>query len=241
VDLNRFRDSPAGQLVRAVRGSEANRKVPGPWGVSAWHLSTGKHIGMKIHRLLIPGLLLLLVGCTSTLYLAVNILGARVHAIFGSIVTEAPSKAFPRMRCPLLLATGERATVGVTIANRSDRSLSYSVDIQVKGLQLDAPTAFQGVTLSPGRRASLTWPIVAPDAAPKYSSSSVIIQAVSSADRALPGPFHMWPTSYRQSCGIWIVDSPLKGHPIIGLSLGGLAAGALLCLLYLIKRKPGPA
>ena len=51
----------------------------------------------------------------------------------------------------------------------------------------------------------------------------------------------MWPTSYRQSCGIWIVDSPLQGYHILGLSLGSLAAGVLLCLLYLVKRKPRPA
>jgi hypothetical protein len=200
---------------------------------------------MKTHRLLIPGLLLLLAGCITTLYLAAMILGARVNAIFQNIVHDGPNTPFPRMRCPLMLSSYDRARVGVTLVNPTDAPLSYDVQVQVSGLLLGGESST--VKLAPGERTSLYWtvaapPFVAPRSERTWPTGSVgtphiTFRALSDADRALPGPFHAWPTSYRQVCGVWIVNSPFKRVSILGLPLGSLVAGVGLCALYAIKRK----
>jgi hypothetical protein len=195
---------------------------------------------MKTRTLLIVGLVLLLAGCAVILYLALMIVGARVNAVFDGIVHDAPNASFPRMRCPLMLSSYERARAGVTLVNHTDAPLVYDVQVQVSGLLLEGEGST--VQLAPGERTSLYWIVTAPPFAVPRSEGTphITVQAVSDADRALPGPFHAWPTSYRQICGVWVVNSPLKSGILLGLPLGSLVTGMGLCTFHILKRKQRP-
>jgi len=79
---------------------------------------------------------------------------------------------------------------------------------------------------------TLAWKVTAM----KVGNQAIAVDAVSDADSALPGPFHMWPTSFREGCGVFVLDLPLTGVQMIGLSAASLVAGALLTLPWLMRR-----
>ncbi len=180
----------------------------------------------------IVGSLLLIAGCLASLYLLGAATSAHLRGIFSTIITETPSNRFTAFRCPRLLGRHESGVVSVRITNPTGDRLEYSVRITPHGLRVDSPAPEQRVTLSAGQRTTLAWNVTAV----KAGNQALAVDAVSDADSALPGPFHMWPTSFREGCGVFVLDLPLTGVQMVGLSGLSLFAGAILTLPQLTRR-----
>ncbi len=180
----------------------------------------------------IVGSLLLIVGCLASLYLLGAATNAHLRGIFSTIITETPSNRFAAFRCPRLLGRQESGIVSVSIVNPTDDRLEYFVRITPYGFQVDSPAPERRVTLSGGQMTTLAWKVTAT----KVGNQAIAVEAVSDADSALPGPFHMWPTSFREGCGVFVLDLPLTGAQMIGLSGLSLFAGVVLTLPRLTRR-----
>jgi len=180
----------------------------------------------------IGGSLLLIAGCLASLYLLGAATNAHLRGIFSTIISDAPSNRFAAFRCPRLLGRHESGIVSVSITNPTGDRLEYAVRITPYGFQVDSPAPERRVTLSGGQVTTLAWKVTAM----KVGNQAIAVDAVSDADSALPGPFHMWPTSFREGCGVFVLDLPLTGVQMIGLSAASLVAGALLTLPWLMRR-----
>jgi hypothetical protein len=56
---------------------------------------------MDQRKIRIVGVVFLLWGCLSGLYLAVRIANARIEGIFSTVASGSPSNRFEHLRCPL--------------------------------------------------------------------------------------------------------------------------------------------
>lgn len=178
---------------------------------------------MNHRRMLILGVVLLVFGCIASLYLAAIITSARIEGAFTGIVTDSPTNQFEHLKCPLLLSKNETASVVATISNLTGDSLDYLVRIEAYGLSIRSP-AEEKVSIPGGQTARVSWDVMAVES----GNQAIVVQAVSSADLALPGTFHAWPTSFRQVCGIRAIDGPLTGKQVLLLSLTSILVGAVI-------------
>jgi hypothetical protein len=172
----------------------------------------------------IVGVVFLLWGCLSGLYLAVKIANARIEGIFSTIASDSPSNQFEHLRCPFLLSRGEAATVAVTIANPTGEDLDYSVHIEGRGFDIGPPGKELEVEIPGGLSTEIAWTVTAGES----GNQAIVVQAISSIDAALPGPFHMWPTSFREGCGIPVINGPLTGKQVLVQSLASVLVGAAM-------------
>ena len=177
----------------------------------------------------LAGSFLLLAGCLASLYLIGAVARAHLNGVFSTIVTETPRNGFAAFRCPRLMGRQETATVSVVIRNPAGDPLDYAVQITGGGLHVTTPAEEQRVTVPGGQTTTVAWPVTAL----RPGNQAIVVQAISSADSALPGPFHLWPTSFRQACGHLVLDLPLAGWQAAGLCVLGLVAGAALALPWL--------
>jgi hypothetical protein len=165
------------------------------------------------------GVILLVIGCITSLYLAIAISYARAEGLFASIRTDSPLNRFDTFRCPLLLGKDETFTVLVEISDPV--TTTYDLDLEAEGFNIlsqdneirDKPYAI-----------IWTWELKAVES----GRQELVIEALSAEDRAQPGIFHMWPTSYLDSRGLMVVNLPLKGKLILFLSLTSVLGGALI-------------
>ena len=186
-----------------------------------------------MHRRIVRvlGAALLLVGGVGTIYLVVRIAHARIEGIFSTQTSDAPANPFERFRCPLILRADESASVAVTLANPTDEPLEYDVRVEGFGLVSHSPTE-RSVSLQARESAELTWVVEAL----AQGNQAILVQAFSSKDRALDSPFHPWPTSFGQGCGVLVVRAPLAGALVLAMCLASLLLGAGLSFPHLYAR-----
>jgi len=187
---------------------------------------------MKQRLTLIVGGVLLLAGCGAGLYLIATITNAQLLGIFAAIVTDAPSNTFTAFNCPLLLGRTEASQVSVSITNPTQDSLEYAVTFATVGLTADAPVRTQAAVIAGHETTTLVWKVTAVEA----GNQAIFVQAVSNRDRAQPGPFHTWPTSFQQGCGVFVIDTPLTGVQVMWLIGLSILTGIVLIFSWLSSR-----
>jgi hypothetical protein len=185
----------------------------------------------------IAGSILLFAGCLTSLYLVVAVTNAYLEGIFSTTVTDTPSNHFESFNCPFLLGRNETNKVSVLITNPTIGSLEYSVKIAADGFRVEPPAREQTVTLPGNQTATLVWIVTAV----KAGNQAIVVQALSNDDSALPGPYHTWPTSFREGCGILVIDVPLTGAQVMWLSGISVLAGTATTFPWLSKRLRGRA
>jgi hypothetical protein len=178
------------------------------------------------------GVVLFLLGCLTGLYLAIVITDASIKGVFSTIVSDSPTDRFQRFECPLLLNESETASVAAVILNPTGDVLDYSVHIEPGGFSIGSAEKELGVTISGGQTARVAWVITAVERGTRV----IAIQAISSSDAARPGPFHLWTTSFREGCGILVVDGPLTGAQFLWIVLGSIFAGGVITFQWLYTR-----
>lgn len=62
-----------------------------------------------------------------------------------------------------------------------------------------------------------------------------MVEALSSADQARPGPYYLWLTSFREGCSVLVLDVPLTGTQVMALSGLSLLAGAGMTFFWLSR------
>ena len=88
---------------------------------------------------LITGLVLVLAGCISSLYLFSMILNAQIYGLFLGIVTESPTQEFRDLRCPLVVSRNETIPIAVSIFNPTTQDLDYRIWIEPHGFVVGSP------------------------------------------------------------------------------------------------------
>jgi hypothetical protein len=184
---------------------------------------------MNQRRTLIVGVIFLLLGCIASLYLALKITHARIEGIFSTIASDSPTNTFKNFQCPLLLNVNETASVSATILNPISDTLNYSIHIEADGLVISPTEHELGVTIPGNQTTEVAWAVTAT----KGGEQTIAIQAASAKDLALSGLGHPWPTSFREGCGILVVDGPLTGRQVLFLGLTSALIGAVLSFLWL--------
>jgi hypothetical protein len=197
---------------------------------------------------LLIGLVLLGLGCATLLYLGFLIGDTRLIVLLDSIIRDTWTSRFERMRCPMLLTLHETGTVSVTLANDRPWPVTYGVRIEEDRRRIHAlrpfvsarafasprlfltPPSSSSATVPPGETVVLTWPVTAVGTGP----AAVIVSAYV-RPRAPIAFFDVMVTSL-QRCGIRVIDSSLRVSEIVGLSLGSILLGALLCIAWLVAR-----
>ena len=190
---------------------------------------------MNQRIVVIAGSILLLMGCGTSLYLLVAVTNAYIQGIFSTLVTDTPTNHFESFKCPLLLGRKETNKVSVSITNPSSDSLEYSIQMATDGFRVDLPAREQTVVLPGHQTTTLVWTVTAV----KAGNQAIAVQALSNKDSALPGPFHLWPTSFREGCGILVIDSPWTGMQVALLGLTGTLVGAGVTSTWLYARIRG--
>ncbi len=176
---------------------------------------------MRLRR---TGIFLALAGGALLLYLCAVIVDARVWGAFASIHTDSPGNSFYRFHCPLLVNINHKAAIRATLRNPTDEDLTYSATIGAEGFRvLAAPEPARFRVSARGTR-QLAW-TVSPS---EGGRQAVAVQAVSDRDRDIPGPFHAWPRSFRQGCGMWVMDGPLPFQAVVIAGLALVTAGGWL-------------
>jgi len=188
---------------------------------------------MNQRKILVLGVILLVLGCTTSLYLALMIVNAKIEGVFYTIVTESPTTQFKNFRCPLLLNKNETASVVATISNPTSDSLDYLVHIETYGFSIHSPDEERvEVTIPGGQATEVTWSVTAVES----GNQAIAIEALSSSDLALPGLFHTWPTSFREGCGILVLNDSLTGKQALFLSLASIFVGAVISFPWLYAK-----
>lgn len=187
---------------------------------------------MSKRGVFIIGIILFLTGCVSSLYLAFMIAHARIEGIFNTMTTDSPTNRFENFRCPLLVSTNETVSVVVILANPIADSLDYTIRIGTDGFVTRSQEKELRVTVPGGQATELTWTITPV----KHGNQAIAVQAVSSRDSALPGPFHTWPTSFGEGCGILVIDSAWTGTQVLLATLSSLVIGVSLAFPWLRVR-----
>lgn len=173
---------------------------------------------MKLRRI---GIFLALAGGAMLLYLCAVIVDARLWGTFASINTDSPGNSFYRFQCPLLVNINNKAAIRATLRNPTDEDLTYSVAIGAEGFRvLIKPEPARFRVSARGTR-QLAWTVSPIEA----GRQAIAAQAVSDRDRDIPGPFHMWPRSFRQGCGMWVMDGPLPYQAVVIAGLALVIAG----------------
>jgi hypothetical protein len=179
---------------------------------------------LRIYRL---GAILLVMGCLTSLYLIIAIFSARFEGIFESLRTDSPHNRFDTFHCPLLLGKNETFTVVTAISDPV--TTDYQVKIEAEGFNILS----QEQEIQEKPHAILwTWELEAA----QNGRGAIIVEALSREDLALPGIFHMWPTSYLDSRGVTVLNIQLRGKLILYLTLSGVVVGAILSYPWLSER-----
>lgn len=183
---------------------------------------------LKRRRLLIPGLFLLSISGILCVYLAARIMDARINGVFSTNAADASTTRFQKFSCPLIMRQGETSRVRAVLLNAAGQPLDYSISLSTSDFSV-APAAPLHLTIASDQVVDLTWNVTALHS----GRSALAVEAISSLDADLPGPFHSWPTSFREGCGILIVTGPLAGLQTLLVLLGALSIGSVLTLAAL--------
>lgn len=149
-----------------------------------------------------------LVGLLAGLTLAVMLVWAGVEASqFDPGMTR--EAVLTGLRCPAVLSATEAGQVQVTLENGEERPLNFLVRTHISdGFVSLIRQERTMIKLSPGERQELVWPVEASDAA----FERLILVRV----HVLPA----FPYPYRQgTCGILVLNTPLPGSLVLGLTL----------------------
>lgn len=187
------------------------------------------------HRFSWLGVFLLLAGCFSGGFLFFLIWNAQIDAAFNTAISDTPTEKFERIDCPLLLGGSESANVAVRIANPTGETLVYSVGIAAVGFRLAPVEPAAEVAVPGGQTAEAGWTVTPME----NGYRAIIVQAVSSKDAAILEPFHPFPTSYREVCGVLVTGLPLTGAQTATVILVFLLAGFILLVPWNLEKLRG--
>lgn len=181
---------------------------------------------MKRRTAIIIGVILILVGAIASLYIALGVVNARITGIFATSVTDSPTNRFESLRCPLLASVGETVSVVAIIRNPTSDDLDYSMQIEAPGFHVQSPDRELKASVPGNQATQVNWVLTMVEP----GRQAIAVQALSSQDLALPGPFHSWPTSFRQGCGVLVTSGPLTGQQILFFGLASILVGAGILL-----------
>jgi hypothetical protein len=142
--------------------------------------------------------------------------------LYLNLVSESPTTRAAAIQCPDAWALGNEGAVRVTLNNPTTKPMAYKVVFSVYS-DHDLDNTYTVIdTIPAAQNGDVSSPLTGPSGR-YYQFAS--LYAYSDDDLALPGPFHMWPTSYRASCGVRLTASP---------SYRTLALGALLSPILVV-------
>jgi hypothetical protein len=179
---------------------------------------------MKQKKVFVLGIVLLITGMFGCLYFALLVEGARLHSIFSTLRTDSPNQSFQTFQCPYFMNQGETTPVKVTIQNSGPEPMDYSVQITADGFRIGTAERKYEITVPSHQMVDVSWTVTALDG----GQQDIVVEAISSKDAALPGLFHLWPTSFLGGCGILVLVGPVTGWQILGLGLVGIVLGSAL-------------
>lgn len=172
------------------------------------------------------GSFLVILSCIACGYLVALVADARISGIFPTVKSDFPTNPFEKLVCPLTVKRNETISLHATIRNPTGDTLTYSVDFVTDGFRIVSTTSLPEMTLPGGQLVDVTWVLTAISS----GRQAMAIEAISDKDASLPGPFHLWPTSFRESCGILVIDGPFTGEQLFILgsvtAIIGLAISA---------------
>ena len=176
------------------------------------------------------GLVILGIG---VLWLGQFLILTRMHIPWPSIITHAPNGFFRNLNCPAVLRTNSTGIIRATIANSSDQSRSYTIQVighnytgRIGSAPLSVPghstsTAEVEITFSSSGSRRLRVEGIGPGD-PKYAKTG--------GGNSLP----IYSNSYGQGCLVYVVDPPfplLPAHPLnIFISVILIISGAVILL-----------
>jgi len=135
-----------------------------------------------------------------------------------------PTNRFKNLSCPLMVGEDETASVVVSILNPAAESLDYTVRIAAYGFVTRSPEGELKLTVPEGQTAKVTRVITAIE----RGNQAIAVEAISNRDSALAGPFYSWPTSFREGCGVFVIDGPWTGTQVSLSSLTSMMVGAVM-------------
>lgn len=211
-------------------------------------LMTKPQRSSKVRSFYLP-LLLFFLATASNLYLAYAMGNAAIGGEGASIGFYAREFPVIPARCPLILASGESATITVTIpANTTDNILHYYPSAEVfqltKGFQLLHLIEARETLLPPGETLDLTWDIHGPEKSEGYLLIQMKIPARQDPHTQLESPEQspydrVQPFSYNAVCGIAIRSFlGFSGRSILFLSLAFQLLGTALLVLLVLNQLP---
>jgi hypothetical protein len=178
------------------------------------------------------GFVLVIFGCLVCAYIIARIADARLDGTFSTIVTDSPARPFQFFHCPYVVNKNQPAEISVTILNPTDDSLVYSLRLTSGSFRVNSTADPQPVTLQGNQTADISW-IMTPI---EVGMQAIAIEAISDRDAELPGPFHPWPTSFRQGCGFWVISGPFSARQYFILGMVSAILGTGLSVPWLLSR-----
>ena len=153
-------------------------------------------------------------------------------SVFDSGTASAADQRLQSLRCPWVITASETATVRATFVNRADRPASFLVRSRVsEGFQTIVREETEQVTVEPGGRRELAWPVSAADA---VFDRIVMVRVLATRSAVSP--------AREKACGILVVGFPIQGIPGRWIFLGSILFGIALtgggAHLWLSPRRP---
>ncbi len=111
---------------------------------------------------------------------------------------------------------------GWRLKNPLPETLDYSIRLGTQDFRSDPAERILDLSVAGNQSVEIEWMITPV----RTGQLALTVQAVSSQDAALPGSFHAWPTSFRQSCGVLALARPLTGEAALLVGWTGVLFGA---------------
>ena len=165
------------------------------------HLNVPSPRPNKLRLLIGIGLLLLgIVGVYTLFYY-------NIDGIFKGVTFHSPTTPFKSMNCPGYARLYETIGVSVIIKNPSFVLKTYHVGFGWSDIKVDPANHFS-ITLHGNEEMELHWAVTHNATGSQWISMS----AITDEDLAIPGPYHLWPTSFQSYCHFLVVPGPIPGQ-----------------------------
>ena len=145
------------------------------------------------------GLLLLFSGILlGFLYAGVSVWGDLEALPFDTATSYQSEGTLSTLRCPVLMTTGEKGQVSVTIENPIDRTITRTVRVRISAGDILAKREYtEHVALEPGESRQISWEIFPQD---RVFNLFVLVRVYLFRGSLLP--------SKDGACGVMVVDLP---------------------------------
>jgi hypothetical protein len=173
----------------------------------------------------IPALILFAIGILSGLIFSVLAIWADYESSSYGFLKRATTQ-LKGLSCPILMNREETGTIKLKITNIMDRKISPSVRVETS-TRLELTSEIESFELEPGESRTLTWTV---------NSENIDLKQFIFTKALIYSAYPM--PDQENTCGIFIVSTPLKGIWITAF----LLITSLLCTGYgsfiLYKNKP---